>query len=70
MKTLLLLIFGLCSAIGFSQESWDYLPIEITNNYHGTICPINENVVHIVSDYGFFIKPQMAVLVGRNLKVE
>ena len=56
MKTLLLLTVGLFSVMGFSQESWDYLPIEITNNYHGAIYPIDENVVHVVSDYGNFYK--------------
>lgn len=56
MKTLLLFFIFLFCSLGFSQENWDYLPIEITNNYHGAICPINENVVHVVSDYGKFYK--------------
>lgn len=56
MKKLLLFTIVLCSTFGFSQENWDYLPIEITNNYHGAICPIDENTVHVVSDYGKFYK--------------
>lgn len=56
MKKTLHFIIILISALGFSQETWDYLPIEISNNYHGAICPINENVVHVVSDNGVFYK--------------
>lgn len=56
MKKLLLFAIVFCSTFGFSQENWDYLPIEITNNYHGAICPIDENTVHVVSDYGKFYK--------------
>lgn len=56
MKTLLLFFILIFSCSGFSQEDWDYLPIEIPDNYHGAICPINENVVHVVSDYGKFYK--------------
>ncbi len=56
MKKLLLLTILLHSIFGFSQEIWNYLPIEITDNYHGAICPIDENTVHVVSDYGKFYK--------------
>src|SRR5690554_345271 len=45
-----------CFGFAFSQENWDYLPIEISNNRHGAIYPIDENVVHIVSDHGKFYK--------------
>lgn len=56
MKKLLLLTLGFFSTIVFSQENWDYLPIEITNNSHGAIFPMDENVVHAVSDNGVFYK--------------
>ncbi|MCZ4320143.1 YCF48-related protein [Aequorivita viscosa] len=56
MTRLLFFTIVLCSTFGFSQEIWNYLPIEITNNYHGAICPIDENTVHVVSDYGKFYK--------------
>lgn len=56
MTRLLLFTIVLCSTFSFSQENWNYLPIEITNNYHGAICPIDENTVHVVSDYGRFYK--------------
>lgn len=58
LKKLLLITIVLCSTIGFSQEIWGYLPIEISNDFpgHGAICPIDENVVHVVSDGGFFYK--------------
>lgn len=56
MKTLLSLMLVFYSSMGISQENWDYLPIEITNNYHGAIYPIDENTVHVVSDNGKFYK--------------
>lgn len=56
MKKLVLFTILLYSIFGFSQEDWGYLPIEITNNFHGAICTINENEVHVVSDYGMFYK--------------
>lgn len=56
MKKLQLLFALLCFGTVLSQETWDYLPVEISNNYHGAICPIDENVVHVVSDYGKFYK--------------
>ena len=56
MKKLLFLTAFFCFSFIFSQENWDYLPVEISNNYHGAICPIDENVVHVVSDYGKFYK--------------
>ncbi len=58
MKKLLLLTLLLFSALGFSQEEWGYLPIEIADNHHGAICPINESVVHVVSDNGIFYKTE------------
>ncbi|HPE84279.1 MAG TPA: YCF48-related protein, partial [Aequorivita sp.] len=56
MKQLLLYTILLYATLVFSQENWDYLPIEITNDFpgHGAICPIDENVVHVVSDGGYF----------------
>src|SRR5690606_37283493 len=56
MKKLLLITILLYSIIGFSQENWNYLPIEISSNNHGAICPIDEDTVHVVSDYGKFYK--------------
>ncbi len=56
MKKLLLFIILIYSTLVFSQENWGYLPVEITDNFHGAICPIDENVVHVVSDYGVFYK--------------
>ncbi len=55
MKKLLLFTILLYSIVGFSQEDWGYLPIELTSNVHGAICPIDENVVHVVSDYGYLL---------------
>ena len=56
MKKLLFLTTVFCFGLLSSQENWDYLPVEISNNYHGAICPIDENIVHVVSDYGKFYK--------------
>ena len=56
MKKILLYTILMYSTLVFSQENWDYLPIEITYNEHGAICPIDENVVHVVSDGGYFYK--------------
>lgn len=58
MKTLLLLAAVFYFTFGFSQEIWGYLPIEISNNYHGAIFPTDENVVHVVSDNGIFYKTE------------
>jgi|TARA_R110000823_G_scaffold227834_2_gene355175 photosystem II stability/assembly factor-like uncharacterized protein len=58
MKKLLHFTILLISTFVFSQENWNYLPIEITNNYHGAIYTIDENIVHVVSDDGVFYKTE------------
>ncbi|WP_026449772.1 WD40/YVTN/BNR-like repeat-containing protein [Aequorivita capsosiphonis] len=58
MKALLLISIYLFCNFGFSQESWGYLPIEITDNSHGAIYTIDENIVHVVSDSGIFYKTE------------
>lgn len=58
MKIIFLITAVLLSAISYSQETWDYLPVEVTNNYHGAIYAIDENVVQIVADNGIFYKTE------------
>ncbi|MBK5212379.1 MAG: T9SS type A sorting domain-containing protein [Flavobacteriaceae bacterium] len=57
MKKILLITICFCWAIGFSQENWGYLPIELYNQ-HGSIYPIDENVVQVVTDGGVFYKTE------------
>lgn len=42
----------------FTQENWDYLPIELPSNRHGAIFAVNEDIVHAVSDGGIFYKTE------------
>ena len=59
MKNIILLCTLLLSTLlSFSQEIWDYLPIEIPSNQHGAIFPFDENIVHVVSDGGIFHKTE------------
>lgn len=56
MKPFLLLTVAVVSTFAaFSQENWDYLNFE-ASNARGAICPLTEELVHVVTDNGIFYK--------------
>lgn len=59
-KYIFLFFIALCCTVNvYSQQDWGYLNFEIpSGNSHGAIYPINENIVHIAADYGYFYKTE------------
>ncbi|WP_339699076.1 YCF48-related protein [uncultured Marixanthomonas sp.] len=57
MEKLLLFFILFYSCLTFSQENWNYLPIELSN-YHGALYPTDENIVHVITDGGIFYKTE------------
>lgn len=52
----IVVLFSLCSS--FAQDGWFYLDAPITGNSYGALYPINENLVHIVTDDGIMLKTE------------